>query len=98
MSPERILTGDLLGEDTRFTLEQLCRRCRLEIEQVITYVEEGIVEPRGERAEEWQFGLRSLRRLRMAVRLQRDLGLNPAGAALAIDLLERITELERRLR
>jgi hypothetical protein len=32
------------------------------------------------------------------VRLRRDLGLNYAGAMLACDLLERIDELERRLR
>ena len=37
-------------------------------------------------------------RLARALRLRRDLGLNYAGALLACDLLERIDELERRLR
>ncbi len=37
-------------------------------------------------------------RLARAVRLRRDLGLNYAGAMLACDLLDRIDELERRLR
>ena len=32
------------------------------------------------------------------VRLQRDLGLNPEGAALVIELLDRIDQLESRLR
>lgn len=98
MSSDRILSGDLLGDETRFTLDELCQRCTVEVEQVVSLVEEGIVEPRGEHAEEWQFGLRSVRRVRTAVRLQRDLGVNTAGAALAIELLERIAELERRLR
>jgi MerR HTH family regulatory protein len=38
------------------------------------------------------------RRLVRAVRLRRDLGLNYAGAMLASDLLDRIDELEARLR
>jgi hypothetical protein len=37
-------------------------------------------------------------RLRRAVRLRRDLGLNYAGALLASDLLDRIEQLEERLR
>jgi hypothetical protein len=37
-------------------------------------------------------------RVARAVRLRRDLGLNYAGALLALDLLDRIDELERRLR
>ena len=37
-------------------------------------------------------------RLARAVRLRRDLGLNYSGALLACELLDRITELEARLR
>jgi hypothetical protein len=37
-------------------------------------------------------------RLRKALRLRRDLGLNYAGAVLAVDLLARIEHLEQRLR
>lgn len=98
MNPDTILTGDLFGEEIRLTLDELCRHCMLEAAAVISLVEEGIVEPQGERVEEWRFSFGSLRRARTAVRLQRDLGVNLAGAALAIELLERIAELERRLR
>lgn len=98
MTSDSILSGDVLTEEMRFTLEEVCRRCTIEVEEVVLLVEEGIVEPRGERTEEWRFGLRSVRRVHTAVRLQRDLGVNRAGAALAIELLERIEELERRMR
>ena len=98
MNPDTVLTGDLIGEEIRFTLDEMCRQCMLEAAAMISLVEEGIVEPQGERVEEWRFGPGSLRRVRTAVRLQRDLGVNLAGAALAIELLERIAELERRLR
>jgi len=37
-----------------------------------------------------------VKRVRTAVHLQRDLGVNLAGAALALELLDRIAELEHR--
>ncbi len=92
------LTGDLLGEEAVFSLDQVCLGCRLEVSEIVALVEQGVVEPAGADANEWQFGLRSVRRVRTAVRLQRDLGVNAAGAALAVELLERIAELERRIR
>ncbi len=49
-----------------------------------------------ERADAWQFHISSVKRVRTAVHLQRDLGVNLAGAALALELLDRIVELERR--
>jgi chaperone modulatory protein CbpM len=39
----------------------------------------------------------SLRRVRITRNLQRDLGVNPPGAALALELLEEIEELRSRL-
>lgn len=98
MNPEHILSGDVIGDDDPFTLDEFCRHCTLEAEQVITLVDEGIVEPRGTGVTEWRFSISSVRRVRTALRLQRDLGVNLSGAALAIELLERIAELERRLR
>ena len=40
----------------------------------------------------------SLARMRLATRLMQDLEINTAGVALALDLLDRIAELESRLR
>ncbi|MEJ8569348.1 chaperone modulator CbpM [Elongatibacter sediminis] len=98
MNTDRTLEGDVLTDDVRFSIDDVCRGCRLEIEELEVLVEEGIAEPRGARRAEWRFSLRSVRRVRTAVRLQRDLGVNAAGAALAVELLERIAELERRQR
>jgi chaperone modulatory protein CbpM len=47
------------------------------------------------RAPKWHFHISSVRRVRTTVHLQRDLGVNLPGAALALELLDRIAELQK---
>jgi chaperone modulatory protein CbpM len=89
---------ELIDEQTTFTLAELCRSCAVEAELIEALVEQGILEPVGRRGRHWCFSASSLRRTRITIHLQRDLGVNLAGAALALDLLERIEELDARLR
>ena len=89
---------ELIDEQTTFTTADLCRACGIEAEFIETLVEQGILEPTGRRGRHWCFSAVSLRRTRITLHLQRDLEVNLAGAALALDLLERIEELENRLR
>jgi chaperone modulatory protein CbpM len=91
------LSGDLLDEDVEMTLEQLCRACELSEEEIIELVEQGIIDPLGPEPAEWRFVSVSLRRVRITRNLQRDLGVNAPGAALALELLEEIEELRSRL-
>jgi len=88
----------IIDEQTVVTLRELCRSCAVDAEFVETLVEHGILDPTGSRGPHWSFPASSLRRTRVTIRLQRDLGVNIAGAALALDLLERIDALEARLR
>lgn len=92
-----IFSGELLEEDLVVTVEQLCHSCRLQTDHVIAYVQEGVLDARGEDLNHWTFSISSIRRVRTARRLQRDLGVNLAGAALALELLDRISELEQQL-
>ncbi len=92
------LSGQILDEETEVTLIELCRSCDVRGELVEAMVEQGILEPSGRRGPHWCFPTSSLQRTRITVHLQRDLGVNLAGAALALDLLERITKLKTRLR
>lgn len=100
MNDERLplLSGDVLEEDVELTLIDLCRACRLPAEQVFKLVEEGIIEPLGSDTTDWRFQGVSIRRVRCAMQLQRDLGINWAGAALALDLLDELQALRTRLR
>ena len=80
------------------TLAELCRACRLSAEEVLELVEYGVVEPRGRQPARWRFGGICVRRVHRAVRLQRDLDLNVAGAALALELLDELEQVQTRLR
>jgi len=93
-----LLSGSLLEEEVELSLSELCLACRVPAEQIFELVEEGIVEPRGRDPAEWRFAGISVQRVRCALRLERDLGVNLAGAALALDLLEEIDWLRTRLR
>lgn len=86
------LTGTLIDERTTFTLREFCHVCGVHTELVLEMVEEGVIEPRGLRPDEWVFQGRALIRAQTALRLVHDLRINWPGAALALDLLE---DLER---
>ena len=94
----KLLRGDLLDEDVEMTLAQLCQACELSEAQIIELVEQGVIDPLGPEPAEWRFVSVSLRRVRITRNLQRDLGVNAPGAALALELLEEIEELRARLR
>ncbi len=93
----KLLTGELFEDDTELTLGELCRICRLPAERVFELVEQGVVEPIGREPTQWHFRGVSVRRVRCAQRLEEDLGVNAAGAALALDLLDELRMLRARL-
>jgi len=100
MAEHETLRGQLIEAETLITVDELCRHCTVRVEEVVIYVQEGILDPADdavvpEKADSWQFHISSVRRVQTAVHLQRDLGVNLAGAALALELLDRISELER---
>ncbi len=88
----------LLDDDYHLTLGDLCRICGINAEQVLALVEEGVIEPAIREPGAWRFHTICIRRVRCAYRLNQDLGINLAGAALAVELLEEIEQLRARLR
>lgn len=91
------IIAQVVEEDSELTLGELSRACGLTADRVLDLVEHGIIEPRGRELPEWRFECVALHRARSAVRLQRDLGVNLAGAALALELLDEIQRLRARL-
>ncbi|MDX6646206.1 MAG: chaperone modulatory protein CbpM [Miltoncostaeaceae bacterium] len=100
MSSRRPANGAVLALRWRpagaLSLDELARAAGLHPELVRRLVRMGLVDPVSPEADLWPPAAAA--RLARAVRLRRDLGLNYAGALLASDLLERIEELEGRLR
>ncbi len=95
---QETLTGKLYDEDNEITVVELCRICCVDEELVGELVAEGILEPVGNVSEPTVLPYSSVRRTRTVVRMQRDLGVNLAGAALALELIDRIHVLQTRMR
>ena len=94
---DRLLDGCILEEDFEVSLAELCSACEVHAEFIIALVDEGILEPAGRETGDWRFAGVSLRRAQVARRLQRDLGVNLAGAALVLELMDELRRLQARL-
>jgi chaperone modulatory protein CbpM len=92
-----ILNGIILEDAARLTLRELCDACAVNAEFIAELVGEGVLEPAGMEKSHWCFTGFTLHRVRTAKRLQRDLGVNLAGVALALELLDEVRQLRVRL-
>jgi hypothetical protein len=77
-------------------LEVLAREAGVHPDLALRLVRLGVLAPDGD--DTGRFPRDAAARVAQAVRLRRDLGVNYAGALLAVQLLARIGELEERLR
>jgi chaperone modulatory protein CbpM len=90
-----VLEAHVLGDGDWIAAAEVCQLCRIDLEVVREFAELGLLTPRGSLPGEWQVPATALPRLRIVSRLMRDLGVNASGAVLALELLERIRQLER---
>ena len=95
-----VMSGQANQPDIEYSLSlvEISRCCGVETEAILVLTAEGVLSPRGTAPDEWRFNSADLGRAMSALRLERDLGINPAGAALAIDLLDEMRQLRERVR
>jgi chaperone modulatory protein CbpM len=98
MSTRETITGIVLDDGVTLTLHEVCEVCDVDETVVVEMVQEGVAEPIEGPSGTWTFSGVAVARLRTARRLQRDLHVNLAGAALALELIEEIRALEAKLR
>jgi len=79
------------------SLSELTMFCDTNADWVVTLVDYGVVTPVIRTAPEWEFTATHIARARKAARLMRDLGLNVAGVALVLDLIDERDALVRKL-
>jgi chaperone modulatory protein CbpM len=88
---------EIVSRGGECTLEDICVACKVDADWVAELVEHGALDPTGQSPSEWRFTQISVVHVAKAKRLERDLGLNTPGIALAFDLINQIEDLRRRL-
>ena len=95
------LSGVILDEQHVLTLTEFSHACAVQTGYIIELVDEGLLVPekpsREREPHAWRFTGTQMRRARTAVRLQNDLGINLAGVALALQLLDEMEALRAQL-
>ena len=106
MNPGDAHLLELLDEHTEVAFGELLRAFETSREELLELVAWGVIEPRrADRAQSgfidedaWRFSSRALVVAHRAARLRRGFELDTSGLALALGLLDRIDELQRRVR
>jgi chaperone modulatory protein CbpM len=91
-------SGAIFEESADLTIKDLSRMCAVDERHIVEFVEEGVLTVVEVNTTEWHFTGAALRRARLALRLERDLELNLAGVALALQLMEELEQLRRELK
>jgi chaperone modulatory protein CbpM len=97
-SQDRPFPGVIFEESAVLTVKDLSRICAVDESHIVEFVEEGVLNVVEIDTAEWHFTGSALRRARLALRLERDLELNMAGVALALQLMEELNQLRSELR
>lgn len=93
------VTHVIVEEQQAISLAELCRCCGLSAEHALGMIGYGVIEPlkHDQPQTQWRFSANSVLRVQTATRLQHDLGVNLAGAVLALELLDEIKDLRRQV-
>ena len=74
-------------------MKEFCQVVDLPVAYVIEIVEHGIVEPQGQRPDDWLFDTYSLSIAKRAAKLHHDLEMEWDGVALALNLLDELEQV-----
>lgn len=95
---DQALVGAIFEDSALLTVKDLCRICAVDERHIVEFVEEGVLSVVEIDSTEWHFTGAALRRTRRALRLERDLELNLAGVALALELMDELERLRHELK
>lgn len=85
-------------QSSDMTVDELCRICAVHTDYIVQLVQEGVIAPTtGTALSNWRFTNIHVHHANIATRLQRDLGVNLAGAALALQLLDELQTLRAQM-
>lgn len=93
----RVISGVLIEDGDMLTLEEFSYAIRVEKAFILEMIEHELLVPQGNTPQEWRFDSLSLHRGRVATSFYQDLGINMSGIALALDLIDKVDELKRKI-
>ena len=96
MNTTQITEISIVEDEVHMSIIELCHTINIEQEDLVAWVQEGILNPIGNSPEDWRFSGDALSRAKKALRLSRDLEINTPGVAMVLDLLDEISDLKKR--
>jgi len=87
----------LLDETVTITLKEVCQQTMISKTILLELLEHGLLGEIYASIDELQFDFQKLQRLQSALRLQNDLGVNPPGAVVILELLDKLNALQEEL-
>src|SRR5262249_53320833 len=82
-------------EREQITLDELAARAGRHPALIEEFVEFGLLEPDDRAGTQMLFNVACITRLRMIIRLRRDIGVNLSGIAVILNMRDRLTTLQR---
>lgn len=76
-----------------YDVQAMCQAVCISEPCLVEIVEHGIVAPSGKSIRDWVFDVQAIALVKKAVRIRRDLELDWSATALALDLLDKIEQL-----
>ena len=92
------IVAQFLDDESTISVEELAHASGLEVAEIISLVELGVLGPSGDLPAPWRFAGRAIVLARRAARLRSDFDLEVAGLALALTYIEQVEALETRIR
>ena len=83
--------------ELRLHFSELCEQLQLPRDACEILVEHGLIQPSGQRPEDWVFDITSVSVVRRAVRLRREMDLEWSAVAVVVSLLEERDQLRTEL-
>lgn len=75
------------------SIDEFCQCAELSQQSVLEIIDHGIIEPSGPTPEQWLFDAHALAIAKRALRMQRELEIEWAGIALALQLMDELEQL-----
>lgn len=97
MSENNVLLGVLIDESTTFSYIEVCQKYHIPEKLLKEMMEHGIFSNKSTQIEHLQLNLKEIHKIESAFRLHQDLDINLAGVVLALELVEKIEQLDNEL-